>query len=485
MSGSDNSKNNKRVENITDMNQDFAQWYTDVVRKAELADYSETGGCITFKPYGYAIWEEIKSALDKRLKETGHENMYMPILIPEHLLQMEKDHIEGFAPEVAWVTHGGTEELTEKLCIRPTSEVLFCSHYADIIQSWRDLPKLYNQWANVIRWEKTTRPFLRTREFLWQEGHTAHATAEESLEEALKILGLYAELAENTLAIPVIKGQKTEREKFAGALATYTFESLMHDGKALQSGTTHDFGDKFAKVFDIKYLDKNNKQQYVHQSSWGVTTRLIGALIMVHGDNNGLVLPPKVAPTQLVIVPVAAHKPGVTEKAQEICALLGHAARVKVDTTDKSPGWKFAEHEMKGVPIRLEIGPKDIEANQCVLARRDTGEKMTVSLEADVLETAVKTMLEDIQANLFAKAKANLEGKTYTAVNLDDLKNTLDTTPGFVKAMWCGSDDCEGAIKEKATATSRCIPFVQEKVADTCVVCGKPADTMVIWGRAY
>jgi len=475
----------KRVEAITDMNQDFAQWYTDVVRKAELAEYSETGGCIIFKPYGYAIWELIQRSLDDDLKATDHENVYMPMLIPEHLLQMEKDHIEGFAPEVAWVTQGGSEELTERFCIRPTSETLFCAHYAKSIQSYRDLPKLYNQWCNVMRWEKTTRPFLRTREFLWQEGHTAHATAEESLAEALNILDMYCNLMENMLAIPVIRGQKTEKEKFAGALATYTFESLMHDGKALQTGTTHNFGDKFAKAFDIKYLDKDNKQQYVHQSSWGVTTRLIGAIIMVHGDNNGLVLPPGIAPKQVAIIPVAAHKPGVTEKAEALQARLSKVARCKVDLTDKSPGWKFAEHEMKGVPIRLEIGPKDIESSQCVIARRDTGEKITVSLDGDALETAIAETLQSIHNNLFAKAKKRMEEKTYVAHDMAGLKNTLDNTLGFVKAMWCGDNACEVRVKEEATATSRCIPFQQENVGDVCFVCGKPADKMVIWGRAY
>jgi len=474
----------KRVESIADMNQDFAQWYTDVVRKAELAEYSKTGGCIIFRPYGFAIWELIRQHLDADLVATGHENVYMPMLIPEHMLQMEKDHIEGFAPEVAWVTHGGTEELTERFCIRPTSEVLFCAHYADTVQSYRDLPKLYNQWCNVMRWEKTTRPFLRTREFLWQEGHTAHATAEESLSEALLILDSYTKLAEEKLAIPVIRGQKTEREKFAGALSTYTIESLMHDGKALQSGTTHDFGDKFAKVFGIQYLDKNNQLQYAHQSSWGVSTRLIGGIIMVHGDNNGLVLPPPIAPIQTVIIPVAAHKPGVTEKAAELANLLKQAGiRTKVDTSDHSPGWKFAEYEMKGVPIRLEIGPRDIEANQCVLARRDTGEKTTASLEN--LETTVTQLLTDIRDNMYKKAAARLSQSTYTATSMDELKSILDTTPGFVKAMWCGSDACEVKIKEDATATSRCIPFQQERVGDTCLVCNKPSDKMVVWGRAY
>ena len=475
----------KRVESITDMNQDFAQWYTDVVRKAELAEYSETGGCIIFRPYGYAIWELIQSQLDIRFKETGHENMYMPLLIPEHLLQMEKDHIEGFAPEVAWVTHGGSEPLTERFCIRPTSEVLFCSHFANIIQSYRDLPKLYNQWCSVMRWEKTTRPFLRTREFLWQEGHTAHATSEESLEEALRILDIYADFTENILAIPTIRGQKTEREKFAGAVATYTYESLMHDGKALQTGTTHNFGDKFAKVFNIQYLDKNNKLQYVHQSSWGVSSRLIGGIIMSHGDNNGLVLPPGIAPIQVVVVPIAQHKPGVLDKAEEIRARLSQIVRCKVDATDKSPGWKFAEYEMKGVPLRLEIGPKDIEAGQAVLVRRDTGEKTITSLDVHVLESNVQELLNQIRGNLFAKAQKRLNERTFTAENLEALKDTLDTTPGFVKAMWCGNDACEERVKEVATATSRCIPFNQESIGETCVSCGQPANTTVIWGRAY
>ena len=472
----------KRVESITDMNQDFAQWYTDVVRKAELAEYSKTGGCIIFRPYGYAIWELIRAQLDAKLAETGHENVYMPLLIPEHMLQMEKDHIEGFAPEVAWVTQGGQDELSERYCIRPTSETLFCAHYADIVQSYRDLPKLYNQWCNVMRWEKTTRPFLRTREFLWQEGHTAHATAQESLDEALMILDIYSNLAEEKLAIPVVKGQKTEREKFAGALATYTFESLMHDGKALQSGTTHDFGDKFAKVFGIQYLDKNNQLQYVHQSSWGVTTRLIGAIIMVHGDNNGLVLPPAIAPIQVIIIPVAAHKPGVLEKVEEVRNRL-NGVRCKADTSDHTPGWKFAEYEMKGVPIRLEIGPRDIEAGQCILARRDTGEKITVGL--DNLESEVARLLAGIRDNMFDKAAKRLAANTFVAQNLDELKDILDTTPGFVKAMWCGSDECEVAVKDVATATSRCIPFRQERVGNNCLVCGKPGDKMVVWGRAY
>ncbi|MCL1844798.1 MAG: proline--tRNA ligase [Defluviitaleaceae bacterium] len=473
----------KRVEAIADMNVDFAQWYTDVVRKAELAEYAETGGCIIYKPYGYAIWELIQKALDDRFKATGHENVYMPMLVPEGLLQKEADHIEGFAPEVAWVTHGGAEKLTERYCVRPTSEVLFCSFYANDIQSYRDLPRLYNQWCSVMRWEKTTRPFLRGREFLWQEGHTAHATGEESLAEALQMLDVYCEVSSDVLAMPYIKGQKTEREKFAGALSTYTFENLMHDGKALQSGTTHDFSDKFARAFEIQYLDKNNKQQYVHQASWGVSTRLIGAIIMVHGDNNGLVLPPSVAPVQVVIVPVAAHKEGVLDKAEELRTRLAKIARVKLDASDKKPGWKFAEYEMKGVPLRVEIGPKDIEQNQCIVARRDNGEKITVSLDA--LETEIPVLLEAVHKNMYAKAAARMAERTFTAHDVPGLKKILDETPGHVKAMWCGAEACELRVKEEATATSRCIPFVQEKIGDTCFVCGEKADKMVVWGRAY
>ncbi|MCL1877570.1 MAG: proline--tRNA ligase [Defluviitaleaceae bacterium] len=473
----------KRVEAITDMNVDFAQWYTDVVRKAELAEYAETGGCIIYKPYGYAIWELIQKALDTRFKATGHENVYMPLLVPEGLLQKEADHIEGFAPEVAWVTHGGAEKLMERYCVRPTSEVLFCSFYAKDIESYRDLPRLYNQWCSVMRWEKTTRPFLRGREFLWQEGHTAHATGEESLAEALQMLDVYCEVSSDVLAMPYIKGQKTEREKFAGALATYTFENLMHDGKALQSGTTHDFGDKFARAFEIQYLDKNNKQQYVHQASWGVSTRLIGAIIMVHGDNNGLCLPPEIAPVQVVIVPVAAHKEGVLDKATELHARLSKISRAKLDTSDKKPGWKFAEYEMKGVPLRVEIGPKDIEQNQCVIARRDNGEKISVSLDA--LETEIPALLDAVHKNMYAKAAARMAERTFSATDLPTLKKILDETPGHVKAMWCGSDACEVRVKEEATATSRCMPFVQEKIGDTCFVCGEKADKMVVWGRAY
>ena len=476
------AKDKKFVESITDMEVDFPQWYTDVVIKADLVDYSSVRGCMIIRPYGYAIWELMQKQMDARFKETGHENVYMPMLIPESLLQKEKDHVEGFAPEVAWVTHGGEQELTERLCVRPTSETLFCDHYKNIIHSYRDLPKLYNQWCSVVRWEKTTRPFLRTTEFLWQEGHTAHATAEEAEEETIKMLNVYADFCENILAIPVIKGQKTEKERFAGAKATYTIESLMHDGKALQSGTSHNFGDGFAHAFGIQYTDKNNELKYVHQTSWGTTTRLIGAVIMVHGDNSGLVLPPKIAPIQVVIVPIAMQKEGVLEKANELKDRLSNF-RVKVDDSDKSPGWKFSEYEMKGVPVRLEVGPRDIENNQAVLARRDTGEKKVVSL--DNLEAEIADMLEDIQHNHFIKARDRRDAKTYSATDMETFEKELNETPGFVKAMWCGDRACEDAIKEKTGATSRCIPFEQEHISDTCVCCGKKAKHMVYWGRAY
>ena len=473
----------KLVEAITPMDEDFAQWYTDIIKKADLVDYSTVRGCMIIRPYGYAIWELIQKNLDGRFKETGHENVYMPMFIPESLLQKEKDHVEGFAPEVAWVTHGGKEELTERLCVRPTSETLFCDHYANIIHSYRDLPKLYNQWCSVVRWEKTTRPFLRSLEFLWQEGHTAHATAEEAQEETIKMLNVYADFCEKILAIPVVKGRKTDKEKFAGARETYTIESLMHDGKALQSGTSHNFGDGFAKAFEIQYADKNNQLQHVHQTSWGMTTRLIGAVIMVHGDDSGLVLPPEIAPTQLVIIPIQMHKEGVLQKADELKERLKKTIRVKIDDSDKMPGWKFSEHEMRGVPLRLEVGPKDIEKNQCVLVRRDTREKIFVSL--DELETKVTELLAELQVTLLEKARALRDKKTYCAATMDEFAKVIDETPGFVKAMWCGDQACEDLVKEKTGATARCIPFEQEKVSDTCVCCGKPAKDMLYWGKAY
>ena len=476
------AKEKKLVEAITSMEEDFAQWYTDVVKKAELIDYSSVRGCMILRPNGYAIWENIQKELDARFKATGVENVYMPMFIPESLLQKEKDHVEGFAPEVAWVTYGGGQELPERLCVRPTSETLFCDFYANIIQSYRDLPKLYNQWCSVVRWEKTTRPFLRTTEFLWQEGHTAHATAEEAEERTEQMLHLYADFCEEVLAIPMIRGKKTEKEKFAGAAATYTIEALMHDGKALQAGTSHNFGDGFARAFNIQYSDKDNKLKYVHQTSWGMTTRLIGAIIMVHGDNSGLVLPPLVAPTQVMIIPIAQHKEGVLEKAEEVRGRLKDF-RVKVDDSDKSPGWKFSEQEMRGIPMRIEIGPKDIEANQAILVRRDTGEKITVSLNE--LESKVKEILENIQKEMLEKARKHLNSHIYVATNYEEFKDIVANKPGFIKAMWCGEEDCENKIKEDTTATSRCMPFEQEQLSGTCVCCGRPAKKMVYWGKAY
>lgn len=476
------AKEKKLVEAITSMEDDFAQWYTDVVKKAELIDYSSVKGCMVIKPAGYAIWENIQKELDARFKETGVENVYMPMFIPESLLQKEKDHVEGFAPEVAWVTHGGLEPLAERMCVRPTSETLFCDFYAKEIQSYRDLPKLYNQWCSVVRWEKTTRPFLRSREFLWQEGHTAHATAKEAEERTILMLNVYADFCENVLAIPVIKGQKTEKEKFAGAESTYTIEALMHDGKALQSGTSHNFGDGFAKAFEIHYADKENKLQYVHQTSWGLSTRLMGAIIMVHGDNSGLVLPPRIAPIQTMIVPIAQHKEGVLDKAYELKKRLS-GFRVKVDDTDKSPGWKFSEQEMRGIPTRVEIGPKDIEANQAVIVRRDTREKIVVSL--DELEEKIAEILENIQKDMLERAKAHREAHTYEAVDYAQFKELVENKPGFIKAMWCGDEACEDKIKEDTTATSRCMPFEQEHISDKCVCCGKEAKKLVYWGKAY
>lgn len=473
----------KMVEEITSMDVDFAKWYTDVVKKAELASYSGVRGCMVIRPYGTALWENIRDTLDAEFKRLGHENVMMPMFIPESLLQKEKDHVEGFAPEVAWVTHGGEEKLAERLCVRPTSETLFCDHYAQVIHSYRDLPKLYNQWCSVVRWEKTTRPFLRTMEFFWQEGHTMHETAQEALEETERMLNVYADFAEKCLAIPVIKGVKTDKEKFAGAEATYTIEALMHDGKALQSGTSHYFGDGFAKAFGIQFTGRDNKPQYPHQTSWGMSSRIIGAIIMTHGDDNGLVLPPAVAPTQVIIVPIAMHKEGVLEKAEELRERLSKVCRVKADTSDNSAGWKFAEYEMKGVPLRLEIGPKDIEKNQCVIVRRDNREKIFVSL--DELETRIPELLQAVRDGLYEKALKRREDMTYTAKNLDEMKDIADNKPGFIRAMWCGDLACEEKLKEVAGVTSRCMPFEQDKFSDVCVCCGKPADKMLYWGKAY
>ena len=477
--------NKKMVEAITSMDEDFAQWYTDIVKKAELIEYTSVKGCMVIRPYGYAICENIQHILDGMFKETGHENVCMPMFIPESLLQKEKDHVEGFAPEVAWVTMGGSEKLEDRLCVRPTSETLFCEHYSNIIHSYRDLPKLYNQWVSVVRWEKTTRPFLRSREFLWQEGHTIHATAEEAVAETEKMLNVYADFCEKALAIPVVKGKKTESDKFAGAVSTYAIEALMHDGKALQAGTSHYFGDGFAKAFDIMYTDKENKKVYPYQTSWGVTTRLIGAIIMTHGDNNGLVLPPAVAPVQVVIIPIAQHKEGVLDKANELYTKLKDAGlRVKLDDSENSAGWKFAEYEMKGVPVRVEIGPKDIEAGQCVVATRHNGEKTTVSLDA--LVESVQQKLVEVHDGLYANALANRERRTYACTSMDEITEALEKNgDGFIKAMWCGDEACEDKVKEVTGVGSRCIPLEQEHLSDKCVCCGKPAKAMVYWGKAY
>ena len=474
----------KMVEDITSMEEDFSKWYTDVVKKAELMDYSSVKGCMVIEPYGYAIWENIQREMDARFKKLGVQNVYMPLLIPESLLQKEKDHIEGFAPECAVVTEGGGEKLAEKLFIRPTSEVLFCEHYQKVIHSYRDLPKLYNQWCSVLRWEKTTRPFLRGMEFLWQEGHTMHETAEEAEEFTLKMLHVYDEVYRDVLAIPPVIGKKTEKEKFAGAEATYTLEPMMHNGVALQGGTTHYFGDGFAKAFDITFTGRDNGLHHPYQTSWGMSTRLIGAVIMVHGDDSGLVLPPKIAPIQVAIVPVAQHKPGVLEKAAELRDRLADKYRVKLDDSDNSPGWKFAQYEMQGVPLRVEIGPKDIENGQCVLVRRDTREKQFISL--DQLEAAVEQGLQDLHDAMYQRALKNLEEKTFTATTYEEFLDTAQNKPGFIKAMWCGDSACEDKIKEDTGGVkSRCIPFEEEHLSDVCVCCGKPARHMVYWGRQY
>lgn len=473
----------KLVEEITSMDEDFAQWYTDIVKKAELIDYSSVKGCMIIRPAGYALWENIQKELDRRFKETGVENVYMPMFIPESLLQKEKDHVEGFAPEVAWVTQGGMETLQERLCVRPTSETLFCDFYANAVQSYRDLPKLYNQWCSVVRWEKTTRPFLRSTEFLWQEGHTVHATAEEAEERTRQMLNVYADFCEEVLAIPMIKGRKTDKEKFAGAEATYTIEAMMHDGKALQSGTSHNFGDGFARAFNMQYTDKENKLQYMHQTSWGMSTRIIGAVIMVHGDNDGLVLPPRIAPTQVMIIPVMQKKEGLLDKVYEIKKELSDVVRVKVDDSDKKPGWKFSEQEMRGIPLRVEFGPKDMENDQCVIVRRDTREKITVPLK-ELKETVVK-LLEKMQEDMLLRARKHRDECTYTAGTMEELKETAANKPGFIKAMWCGSLECELKIKEEAGVTSRCMPFKQESIGNGCVCCGKNAKAMVYWGKAY
>ena len=476
--------NEKQVKEITSRDDDFAKWYTDVCLKADLVDYTSVKGCMIIRPYGYAIWENIQKELDRRFKETNHQNVYMPLFIPESLLNKEKDHVEGFAPEVAWVTHGGSEKLQERLCVRPTSETLFCEHYANIVKSYRDLPKLYNQWCSVVRWEKTTRPFLRSREFLWQEGHTIHATKEEAIEETLRMLNIYGDFLEDILAIPVIRGQKTEKEKFAGAEATYTAEAMMYNGVALQSATSHYFGDNFAKAFNITYLDKENKTRYVHQTSWGITTRVIGAMIMTHGDDHGLVLPPNIAPIKVVVIPIGKGKTEVLDKSYDIAKELKlSGVETIVDDSEKSPGFRFAENEMKGIPVRIEIGPRDIENNTCILVRRDTLEKQEINIE-EVKDEVIRLLL-DIQESMYLRAKSRRDSMTHTASTLEELDKIIEEESGFVEANWCGSLECENKIKELYGITSRCIPFDYEKKSGKCICCGKDADTIVIWGKQY
>ena len=478
------AQDQRQVDAITARDVDFAQWYTDVCKKAELIDYTSVKGMFILRPYGYAIWENIQRVLDGEFKKTGHENVSMPLLIPESLLQKEKDHVEGFAPECAWVTMGGSEKLEERLCVRPTSETLFCDHWANIVHSWRDLPLLYNQWCSVLRWEKTSRPFLRHREFLWQEGHTLHATPEEAVAETEQQLECYASFCENVLAMPVIRGKKTDKEKFAGAEATYTIECMMHDRKALQGGTSHFFGNGFTTAFDITFTDKNNKPVHPYQTSWGLSTRIIGGLIMTHGDDNGLVLPPRIAPVQIIIVPVAQHKAGVLEAAEALRVRLQEAGfRVKLDRSEQSPGWKFAEYEMKGVPLRLELGPRDIENGQCILARRDTGEKLSLPLEG--LEDRIIDLLDEIHTNLYAMALKNREDNTFTVSSVEEAAAIAGGKGGFIRSKWCGSLDCELAMKERAGVSSRCIPFEQSETEGTCPVCGKKCRTDILWGIAY
>ena len=477
-------ENKEFVKDLTKMEDDFAKWYTDIVLKSELVDYAPIKGFMVIRPYGYALWENIQHVLDAKFKELGHKNTYFPCLIPESLLNKEKEHVEGFAPEVAWVTHGGEKELEERLCVRPTSETIICTMYAKWLHSYRDLPFKYNQWANVVRWEKTTRPFLRTAEFLWQEGHTIHATAEEAIEETLQMHKVYADFCKDYLAIPVIMGQKSEKEKFAGAEATYTIEAMMHDGKALQSGTSHYFGNHFAEAFDIKFQNKEGKMEYAYQTSWGLTTRIIGAIIMTHGDNRGLKLPPNIAPTQVVIVPIAQQKEGVLEKVSELKAELSKKFSVELDDRKEvTPGFKFNYWELRGVPVRVEIGPKDIENNQCIVFRRDTLEKETISL--DKLEERIAELMVEIQENMLKAAQENLKNRTFTAHDFEEYKKLFAENEGFAKIMWCGDRACEDKLKEENSTTIRCIPFEEDKFQECCSICGKKAKHMVYAARQY
>ena len=477
-------ENKEFVKDLTKMEDDFAKWYTDIILKAELVDYAPVKGFMVMRPYGYGIWENIQKVLDQKFKELGHKNCYFPLLIPESMLNKEKEHVEGFAPEVAWVTQGGEKELEERLCIRPTSETIICTMYSKWLNSYRDLPFKYNQWANVVRWEKTTRPFLRTAEFLWQEGHTIHATAEEALEETLTMHKVYADFLRDYLAIPVIMGQKSEKEKFAGAQATYTIEAMMHDGKALQSGTSHYFGNHFAKAFDIKFQNKDGKLEYAYQTSWGMTTRVIGGIIMVHGDDRGLKMPPKIAPIQVVIVPIAQQKEGVLEKAEELKKSLESKYSVELDDrASVTPGFKFNYWELRGVPVRVEIGPKDIEKNECIVFRRDTLEKETVSL--DNLEERISMLMQEIQDNMYKMAEENFKKRTFVAHDFEEYKKLFAEREGFAKIMWCGDVACEDKIKEENSTTIRCIPFEEDRFQDVCTICGKKAKHMVYTARQY
>ena len=479
-----NNKNEGFVTQIASRRDNFPQWYTDVILKTDMVDYSDVRGCMVIKPYGYRVWELIQQDLDARFKATGHQNAYFPLFIPESLLKKEAEHVEGFAPEVAWVTHGGDELLTERLCVRPTSETIICSMYSKWIQSYRDLPLLLNQWCNVVRWEKTTRPFLRTSEFLWQEGHTAHATAEEAQAETIQQLRTYRAFMEDVLAIPVICGRKSENEKFAGAYATYTLEAMMQDGKALQMGTSHNLSDHFAKAYDINYLSKEGRLEPCYTTSWGVSTRMIGGLIMVHGDDRGLVMPPRVAPIQVVILPIAMHKPGVLDKANELLQSLKAAGlRVQLDDRDQSAGWKFNEWEMKGVPVRVEVGPRDIENGQVMAVRRDTLEKLALPMEG--LSDALRTLLDSVHDGMYQKALAFREAKTVQAETFDELAAGVQN--GFVLANWCGCGACEDEIRAKTGATTRCMPFDGAEVEEgaVCVHCGKPAVTRMYFAKSY
>ena len=479
---------NKQLKNkaITARSEDFAQWYTDVVLKAGLVDYGSARGSMIIKPYGYAIWELIQEFLNKEFKRTGHSNVYMPTLIPESMFNKEKDHISGFAPEALWVTHGGDEKLAEKLALRPTSETVFCSHFANLVKSYRDLPVLYNQWANVFRNEKTTRPFLRTCEFLWQEGHTLHETEDEARSETIQMLNIYENMFSSVFCIPAFVGQKSEREKFAGAVDTYSVEAMMYNGYALQAGTSHYLGTGFSKSFDIKFLGRDQKLEFPHYTSWGVSTRMLGAIVMTHGDDNGLRLPPAVAPIQVVIIPVASHKEGVLEKAREIFEDLEHHFRVKLDDSDATPGYKFSEYEMKGVPVRIELGPREIEAGKCIAVRRDTGERVEIGL--DLLEHVLEGLLDNIGFNLFQQAYKNRQEKTHVAKDYKEFSDIAINKQGFIESAWCGDEACEIKVKQEFSITSRNMPFDQDEEeikTCKCAICGRPAKKKIFWAKQY